>query len=48
MLAHPRIEVRLVDAMALLDFPCAGKFFVFPDAVGQSDAPLVFLGSAPF
>ncbi|GCC47655.1 hypothetical protein chiPu_0032042, partial [Chiloscyllium punctatum] len=39
VLLHPGIEARLVDAMALLDFPCSGKFFVFPDAVRHDDAP---------
>jgi hypothetical protein len=37
------VEVRLIDAMAFLDFPGARELFVFPDAVGHGDAPLRFL-----
>jgi len=39
---QPAGEARFIDAMPLLDFPCAGKFFIFPDAVGHDDAPSIF------
>ncbi len=39
ILRQPLVEVRLVDAMTLLDLPCAGKFLVFSDAVGHRGAP---------
>src|SRR3954463_5453033 len=43
MLTHPAVEVRLIDAMTLLDFLGAREFFVFPDAVRHDDAPSIFL-----
>jgi hypothetical protein len=43
MLVHPGIEVRLVDAMTLLDLFGARELLVFPDAVRHDDAPLEFL-----
>jgi hypothetical protein len=42
MLAHPAVEMRLIDPMPLLDGPGARKLFVFSDAFGHDDAPSSF------
>jgi hypothetical protein len=38
--SHPAVEADLVDPMPFLDRLGAGKFLVFPDAVGHLGAPL--------
>jgi hypothetical protein len=42
MVAHPAVEMRLIDPMPLLDGLGARKLLVFSDAFGHDDAPSSF------